>query len=481
MDFLRRRRGAPEEEASDEARIVTSSDTQSEPAEAQKKGCKCDHHEEGDSGETWHKVDAVERSGEGEVTAEGDGEEKEKKEKDVTARVEDDHPFLQQRRQKKKYSRAIMFGTTIYWKIILFSIMVAVPAAYGSCLPLLKREVLGDGLLGHLYTALWLYFSTMFLFNYLMTTFSTPGRAQDIDTQETYKVESDTKELDMVYAPRWCTSCQCWKPPRTHHCGICDRCTLRMDHHCPFMGNCIGLYNLGHFLSMYVYVLVGALIGFIPLVFALLPSVLPFLVHLWNIAWTYEWYHILSPAHLTWFFWKEILYGAVINVLGHHGLLLGALTAGTVAGFFACLMLSSTYIPLIYTNSTVIENQLKNKSEYVKLMDDVVVSVGSIFYMHDWRSNLKEVFGNNLWTRLLPIPIRIPLEVGTLPKASKFASEALLSRVEEVKKEGCKHSVKSMEDLGLITTKQPLIAPTEQPSIPEAEEETQKQEEEPSD
>lgn len=43
-----------------------------------------------------------------------------------------------------------------------------------------------------------------------------------------------------MYAPNYCNHCKHWKPPRAHHCGVCQRCTLRMDHHCPFTGNCIG-------------------------------------------------------------------------------------------------------------------------------------------------------------------------------------------------------------------------------------------------
>ncbi|ROT64888.1 putative palmitoyltransferase ZDHHC16 [Penaeus vannamei] len=29
-----------------------------------------------------------------------------------------------------------------------------------------------------------------------------------------------------------CKKCIAPKPPRTHHCSVCNRCILKMDHHC---------------------------------------------------------------------------------------------------------------------------------------------------------------------------------------------------------------------------------------------------------
>ncbi|KII86681.1 hypothetical protein PLICRDRAFT_113729 [Plicaturopsis crispa FD-325 SS-3] len=48
---------------------------------------------------------------------------------------------------------------------------------------------------------------------------------------------------------RWCHKCYAPKPERTHHCSQCGRCVLKMDHHCPWMGNkCIGHRTLPAFL-----------------------------------------------------------------------------------------------------------------------------------------------------------------------------------------------------------------------------------------
>ncbi|CAI2371857.1 unnamed protein product [Moneuplotes crassus] len=43
------------------------------------------------------------------------------------------------------------------------------------------------------------------------------------------------------------------KPLRFHHCSICRGCVINMDHHCPWVNNCLGLKNLRYFLLFIFY------------------------------------------------------------------------------------------------------------------------------------------------------------------------------------------------------------------------------------
>lgn len=50
-----------------------------------------------------------------------------------------------------------------------------------------------------------------------------------------------------------CQRCLRTKPDRCHHCSQCNMCILKMDHHCPWVANCIGFFNYKYFLNMIMY------------------------------------------------------------------------------------------------------------------------------------------------------------------------------------------------------------------------------------
>merc|ERR1712232_571524 len=40
-----------------------------------------------------------------------------------------------------------------------------------------------------------------------------------------------------------CVVCRTRREMRAHHCKECGRCVRRLDHHCPWVDNCVGLSN----------------------------------------------------------------------------------------------------------------------------------------------------------------------------------------------------------------------------------------------
>uniref|UniRef100_A0A1I8A7T4 Palmitoyltransferase n=1 Tax=Steinernema glaseri TaxID=37863 RepID=A0A1I8A7T4_9BILA len=58
---------------------------------------------------------------------------------------------------------------------------------------------------------------------------------------------------------QFCSVCNGYKAPRSHHCSKCGRCNLKMDHHCPWINNCVGHRNHSAFCKFLIFAIIGCI------------------------------------------------------------------------------------------------------------------------------------------------------------------------------------------------------------------------------
>ncbi|KAL3834143.1 hypothetical protein ACJIZ3_008879 [Penstemon smallii] len=97
------------------------------------------------------------------------------------------------------------------------------------------------------------------VFSLMVCVLSDPGRVPPgyvPDVEENQGPDQEIKKSGTLQ--RRCDKCSVYKPPRTHHCRVCKRCILRMDHHCIWINNCVGHRNYKAFLLLVFYACVAS-------------------------------------------------------------------------------------------------------------------------------------------------------------------------------------------------------------------------------
>ncbi|XP_027914237.1 protein S-acyltransferase 10 isoform X1 [Vigna unguiculata] len=166
--------------------------------------------------------------------------------------------------------------------------LVTIHIIYAGVLFLFDGDLIESTKTEPWYTALYLLLFVVTLIQYFATSISSPGYVVDAmmsvhDRNVAYKKTPDTssqsassrngsfvvsmegnllgRSLSGSSKTAWsklvadlyplgssirtwtCTYCNAEQPPRAKHCHDCDKCVLQFDHHCVWLGNCIGQGN----------------------------------------------------------------------------------------------------------------------------------------------------------------------------------------------------------------------------------------------
>jgi len=209
---------------------------------------------------------------------------------------------------------------------------------------------------------------------YVRSILEHPGEIPDNDPVWAYtgdgRTHADSNQLASINLQemkksgdrRHCKWCGKYKPDRCHHCRVCRTCILKMDHHCPWIYNCVGFYNYKYFFLLLFYGVID--LHFIA--FTMTESV----IGTWD----------LNTPFATMFF---VLFGETLSIF------LGIL----ISAFFIF------HIWLLMRAMTTIEFCEKKMPKGGK---EVAADVGSVYDLGPY-GNMRGILGQNPLTWLIPI------------------------------------------------------------------------------
>ncbi|KAH9328473.1 hypothetical protein KI387_000581 [Taxus chinensis] len=167
----------------------------------------------------------------------------------------------------------LIFGPDVR-SLMLTLVLIIIPVAVFCSLVASKLVNKFPHHLGIFIMAIAIIFTVYDLFLLLLTSARDPGiiprNAHPPEPEEDYDTATSTEwgggQTPRLKLPRtkdvivngipvkikYCDTCMLYRPPRCSHCSICNNCVERFDHHCPWVGQCIGQRNYRYFF-MFVF------------------------------------------------------------------------------------------------------------------------------------------------------------------------------------------------------------------------------------
>jgi palmitoyltransferase ZDHHC3/7/25 len=151
---------------------------------------------------------------------------------------------------------------------------------------------------------------------------------------------------------KFCNKCDNnWKPERAHHCKECGTCVYKMDHHCPWINNCVGAKNLKYFLQFVLYTALAA-------AFLVLMMLLSF-------------FQLMTSKSKTHTQKDGYVWAFVLCIL--------AFIEGILFAFF-CFELLQEQFEAIEVNQTYVDDMKELFGRPLNLTDNLTMALG-----HDWK------------------------------------------------------------------------------------------------
>ena len=159
------------------------------------------------------------------------------------------------------YSNLPLCKFTFHFLAIPFvwSIIYGITASYTYYIYYNEEALKSIPFLKSILSLIFYFCSLMTVICHTMSIYTDPGT---IDKDKVSKLKSNQKEF--------CKKCKAYRPLRAHHCSTCKKCIMKMDHHCPWVFNCVGYGNQKIFFLFLSYSTTGCGLAF----FALLSQIL---------------------------------------------------------------------------------------------------------------------------------------------------------------------------------------------------------------